>query len=248
MRAYVLIPTYNERENIETLIPQILQADERLHVLVVDDNSPDGTAQVVEGLQRQSPRVHLLKRAGRLGYGTAVREGIQHILQEGADWLIQMDADFSHDPKYLPALLSKIENNDLVIGSRYVPGGGTRNWGWARRTLSATANRVARTLLALPVADCTGGFRCYRRELVEKARLWEMDAEGYGFLSASLYRCHCLGARIAEVPIIFVDRRFGKSKLSKRVIWEAIRLILRLWWQRVRGKKNLSTNMERINE
>lgn len=233
MRAYVLIPTYNERENVGTLIPQVLEADERLHVLVIDDNSPDGTAQVVEEWQQESSRVHLLKRAGRLGYGTAVREGIQCALKEGADWIIQMDADFSHDPRALPDLLARMDDSDLVIGSRYVPGGGTQNWGWTRRFLSATANRVARTLLGLPVADCTGGFRCYRRELVERVRLWEIQAEGYGFLSAGLYRCHRMGARIAEVPIIFVDRRFGKSKLSKRVIYEAACLVLRLWWQRV---------------
>jgi dolichol-phosphate mannosyltransferase len=239
VRAYVIIPTYNERENIGALIPPILQADDGLHVLVIDDNSPDGTAQVVEELQRQSPRVHLLKRSGRLGSGTAVREGIQHALKEGADWLIQMDADFSHDPQYLPALLAKMDGNDLVIGSRYVPGGGTRNWDWLRRFMSATANRVARTLLGLPVADCTGGFRCYRRELVEQVRLWEIKAEGYGFLYVGLYRCHRVGAHIQEVPIIFVDRRYGKSKLSKKVMWEAACLVFRLWWRRIQGKEDM---------
>ncbi len=237
MRATVVIPTYNERDNIAQLLSAIRAVAPDLHVLVVDDNSPDGTGALVDQLSAHDERVRALRRPGRLGYGTAVADGMARALAEGAGLVLTMDADFSHDPKHLPELLLRAEECEVVVGSRYVPGGGTRNWGLLRRALSAGANLVARALLGLPVHDCTGGFRCYHRAVVERINPSTIAVEGYGFLTASLFRCHRAGYRLGEVPIIFEDRRFGQSKLSKRIIVEAVGVVFRLFLERLTGRR-----------
>ncbi len=242
MEIAVVVPTLNERENIEPLVQQILAADARLHVIVVDDGSSDGTAQWVQAFA-DSPapaasRVHLIDRGRKLGYASAIQDGMRLALENGAVWILQMDADFSHDPKYLPEILSKMarDNCDLVIGSRYVPGGGTRNWGIDRKIMSAGANNLARALLELPAHDCTAGFRCWKRELIEKSGVLDVQVQGYAFLFMTLYRCAQLGAKVGEVPIIFVDRQYGQSKMNRRIAVEGVRVLWKLWWQHLHRK------------
>lgn len=218
----VVVPTYNEAENITQLI-ELLLADPRCRVLVVDDASPDGTGALVAELARAEPRVGLLARPGKLGLGTAYIAGFQHALAEGAEYIFEMDADFSHDPRYLPELRAAAESGaDLVIGSRYVPGGGTTDWGLARRIISRGGNLYAGLILSLPVADATGGFRCYRRRVLERLDLTAVRSNGYAFQIEMAYRAHRAGFRIAEVPIIFPDRRVGRSKMSRRIVIEAL--------------------------
>lgn len=235
MELAVIIPTLNERDNIERLLGEVLQADPRLHAIIVDDGSRDGTPEIVRhliGTRNPEPgtRIHLIERGKKLGYASAVQDGMRFALQHGAQLILQMDADFSHDPKYLPALLHKqqTENLDLTIGSRYIPGGGTENWGWDRKVLSAGANALARRLLAIPARDCTGGYRVWKRELIERTGILNVKVEGYAFLFITLDRVARSGARIGEVPIIFVDRRFGHSKMSRRIVLEAMRVLFRL--------------------
>ena len=232
MQIAVVIPTLNEGENIGPLLDAILQIDARLHAIVVDDGSRDGTIEAVEA-KKGSDRVHLIARGKKLGYASAVQDGMRLALKEGADLVLQMDADWSHDPKYLPEILKRSETCDLVIGSRYVPGGGTQNWGADRKILSATANALARNLLRLPIRDATGGFRCWHRALIEKARVLEVDVQGYAFLFVTADRCRRTGAKFGEVPIIFVDRQYGKSKMSRAVILEAVRVLATLWLLRI---------------
>jgi len=237
MDMAVVIPTLNERENIGSLLDGILNADARLHAIIVDDGSADGTAELVTSIaqsyiERGADRVHLLERGRKLGYASAVQDGMRYALKHGAQTVLQMDADFSHDPKYLGSILAKSPDYDLVIGSRYVKGGGTRNWGIDRKILSGGANALVRLLLGLKVRDCTGGFRCWKRELIEKAGVLDFKVEGYAFLFITLDRCVRANARIGEVPIIFVDRQFGKSKMSRRIIMEAARVLFGLWRKR----------------
>jgi dolichol-phosphate mannosyltransferase len=224
----VVIPTYNEAENIGQLIPQIL-ALPRFRVLVVDDASPDGTGAIVAALAQVDPRVGLLARPGKLGLGSAYIAGFRRALAEGADYIFEMDADFSHDPRYLPALLAAAEaGNDLVIGSRYVPGGGTTDWGVIRRIISRGGNLYAGLILGLPVADSTGGFRCYRRQGLARIDLSAVRSNGYAFQVEMAYRVYRAGLRIREVPIIFPDRRVGQSKMSRRIVIEALVNVWRL--------------------
>jgi dolichol-phosphate mannosyltransferase len=224
----VIVPTYNEADNIGQLIPQIL-AHPRCRVLVVDDGSPDGTGAIVEEIARNEPRVGLLSRPGKLGLGTAYIAGFRRALAEGAQFIIEMDADFSHDPRYLPALIAAaVGDNDLVLGSRYVRGGGTTDWGLARKLISRGGNLYAGIILGLPVADSTGGFRCYRRSVLEAIDLDAVRSNGYAFQIEMVYRARAAGARIGEVPIIFPDRRVGKSKMSRRIVVEALINVWRL--------------------
>ena len=242
MELAVVVPTLNERDNIEALVAGILSADARLHAIIVDDGSADGTAQWVRDFcangSPDASRLHLIDRGKKLGYATAVQDGMRLAIKQGARWILQMDADFSHDPKYLPAILSLMERDgcDLVIGSRYVPGGGTQNWGLDRKILSAAANALARNLLELPARDCTAGFRCWKREVIENSGLLDIEVQGYAFLFMTLHRCRRLGIKVGEVPIIFVDRQYGKSKMSRRIVVEAVKVLARLWWQHVRKK------------
>ncbi len=237
----VVIPTLNESGNIGHLLDQILAADARLVAIVVDDGSRDGTGDIV--LQRAAvekaagrARVHLIERGKKMGYASAVQDGMRLAIKHGATLILQMDADFSHDPKYLPAMLAKSQSCDLVVGSRYISGGGTRNWGWERKVLSATANALARTLLKLPVRDCTGGFRCWKRELIERAGVLNVRIEGYAFLFITMDKVRNVGACVGEVPIVFVDREHGQSKMSRRVIMEAVRVLFQLWFKRLRQR------------
>jgi dolichol-phosphate mannosyltransferase len=224
----VVVPTYNEAENIGRIIPDIL-ADPRFRVLVVDDGSPDGTGAIVGELAASDSRVGLLSREGKQGLGTAYVAGFRRALAEGAEFIFEMDADFSHDPRYLPDLLAGAEAGaDLVIGSRYVPGGGTTDWGLVRRLISRGGNMYAGIILSLPVADATGGFRCYRRAVLEQLDLSLVRSNGYAFQIEMAYRARQAGFRIAEVPIIFPDRRVGKSKMSRRIVAEALVNVWRL--------------------
>ena len=238
MEAAVVVPTLNEAGNIARLIDAILKADPRLHVIVVDDGSKDGTDTLVEAAARETGeqgevRAHLIERGAKKGYASAVQDGMRLAMSHGAKLVLQMDADWSHDPKYLTAILAKSANCDLVIGSRYVRGGGTKNWGLDRKILSGGANRLARTALGLKTHDCTGGFRCWKRELIERSGVLDVRVQGYAFLFVTLDKCQHLGASIGEVPIIFADREHGQSKMSRKIVLEAVCVLAGLWWKRV---------------
>lgn len=219
--AYVTIATYNERENLPLVIEQIAAQAPGLNVVVIDDGSPDGTGELADELARERPWLHIIHRAGKGGYASAHITGLRWALERGADRLLTMDADLSHDPAVLPALLQALQTHDLALGSRYVPGGGTRNWGAFRRLLSRFGSLYARTILGLRQRDCTTGYRAYRADLVQRSGMLETTTQGYSFLVEVLYRCVRAGASVLEVPIIFVDRQYGKSKLSKAIMLEA---------------------------
>ncbi len=228
----VVVPTYNEAENIAPLLTRIV-ALPRFRVLVVDDNSPDGTADIVRELAAREPRIGLLRRSGKLGLGTAYIAGFRRALAEGAEYIFEMDADFSHDPAYLPALLTAAEQRyDLALGSRYIPGGATTDWGALRRFISQGGNTYARVILGLPVADATGGFRCYRRAALEAVNLDTIRSNGYSFQIEMVYRVLRAGKRVGEIPIVFPDRRVGQSKMSRRIVIEAL---IEVWRMRMRG-------------
>ena len=226
--SLVVIPTYNERDNIMELLRRVLE-DPRLSVLVVDDSSPDGTGELVAAAMQHDPRIHLLSRAGKQGLGTAYVAGFRYALERGAEYIFEMDADFSHDPCYLPELHRAAESRyDLVIGSRYVPGGGTTDWGVMRRLISQGGNLYARLILGVPVADLTGGFRCYRSRALRAIDLARVRSNGYSFQIEMAYRVHQAGLRIGEIPIIFPDRRVGASKMSKNIVVEALINVVKL--------------------
>jgi dolichol-phosphate mannosyltransferase len=221
VRFLVVLPTYNEAENVLPLSRAVLDQDERIDVLVVDDASPDGTGDLVERAGESEPRLGLLRRAGKLGLGTAYLAGFRHGLERGYGWVLTMDCDFSHHPRYLPDLLAASADFDLVIGSRYVPGGGVANWPLHRRFLSSFANLYTRLLLRLPTRDCTSGFRCYRREVLEQVDPFGVRSSGYSFLEEMVWRVHRAGFSIGETPILFEDRRAGSSKISRAEIGRA---------------------------
>jgi dolichol-phosphate mannosyltransferase len=226
----VVIPTYNERENINDIIDAILHYP-RFRVLVVDDNSPDGTGKLVAEMSHREPRIGLVSRPGKQGLGTAYIAGFRQALRDGARYIFEMDADFSHDPAYLPTLLEAAETRyDLVIGSRYVQGGGTTDWGIVRRFISRGGNIYAGIILGLPVADSTGGFRCYRRAVLETLNLDAVRSNGYSFQIEMVYRTLRAGFQVGESPIIFPDRRVGKSKMSRRIVFEAL---INVWRMRL---------------
>ncbi len=220
--ALVVIPTFNERANIAPLVEEILAKDESLHVLVVDDNSPDGTGEVAEDLCRQHDgRVHCVHRAGKLGLGTAHIAGFKFGVDGGYGLVLTMDGDRSHSPRYLPGVLSAARHFDMVIGSRYAPGGGVLNWPLHRRLLSMWANLFSRVLLRLPVADCTSGYRCYSREVLETVEPENVMGSGYSFLEQMVWKVHTAGFVVGEVPIIFEDRYAGTSKIDKSEVFRA---------------------------
>ena len=222
-RALVIVPTYNERDNIERLTSEVLAQDPRLEVLIVDDNSPDGTGQLADGLAAANPRIHVHHRAGKLGLGTAYLEGFRWGLGRGYDLLFEMDADFSHDPGHLPRFLAAAEEYDVVLGSRYLHGRVTViNWPITRLILSYGANVYARAVTGLPVADATGGYKCFRRKVLESIALDRVESEGYAFQIEMSFRAWKRGFRIGEIPIVFVDRTAGESKMSKRIVREAV--------------------------
>lgn len=221
VRALVILPTFNEAENVLDLSREILAADSGLEILVVDDNSPDGTGDLVEGARDQEPRIHLLRRPGKLGLGSAYLAGFRYGLDRDFERILTMDCDGSHHPRHLPAVLEAAQQSDMVIGSRYVPGGGVVNWPWYRRALSGFANLYTRLLLRVPTHDNTAGFRCYSREVLETVDPFQVRSSGYSFLYEMVYRVHRAGFRIAEVPIVFEERRGGVSKIDSSEIYRA---------------------------
>jgi dolichol-phosphate mannosyltransferase len=228
-RALVVVPTYNESENLPRLLPAILAQDPRLEVLVVDDASPDGTGKIADQIARSERRVHVLHRSGKLGLGTAYLAGFRWGLAEGYDVLLEMDADFSHDPLHLPSFLAAIESYDVVLGSRYLQGRVTVvNWPMGRLLLSYFANIYARWVTGLPVADATGGFKCFRSSVLTAIDLDSVESNGYAFQIEMSFRAWKKGFRIAEIPITFVDRDSGHSKMSKQIVREAVWKVWRL--------------------
>lgn len=222
-RALVVVPTYNERENIPRLVPMILGQDPRLEILIIDDGSPDGTGEVADRLAADEPRLHVIHREGKLGLGTAYIAGFRWGLERDYDILFEMDADFSHDPAHLPQFLDAIREFDVVLGSRYLHGRVTViNWPMSRLLLSWFANLYARTATGLPVTDATGGFKCFRRKVLEGINLERVGSEGYSFQIEMSLRAWRKGFAIGEIPIVFADRDIGESKMSKKIIWEAV--------------------------
>jgi dolichol-phosphate mannosyltransferase len=222
MKTLVLLPTYNERDNVPVVVPQIL-AHAGTSVMVIDDGSPDGTAEVASHLASAHPgRVHLVRRTGKRGLGLSYLDGMKAALGMNVDLVCQMDADLSHDPKYLPDLVAAAEAADIVIGSRYVQGVSVVNWPLRRLILSAFANAYVRTVTGISVRDCTAGFRCWRREALERLPLDSIVSDGYAFQVETLFLALERGCRVTEVPIIFVERRQGASKMSKRVMLESM--------------------------
>lgn len=237
IKALVVIPTYNERDNLARLVGRVLEQDARLEILVVDDGSPDGTGQVADELAERDPRVHALHRASKLGLGTAYLAGFRWALARDYAYIFEMDADFSHDPQHLPTFLRSVETADLVLGSRYQQGRVTVvNWPMPRLLLSYFANIYARTVTGLPLFDATGGFKCFRREVLESIDLADVRSNGYAFQIEMSFRTWRRGFRIAEIPIVFVDRTEGQSKMSKKIVREAVWMVWRLRWWAIRGK------------
>jgi dolichol-phosphate mannosyltransferase len=231
-RALVIVPTYNEKFNIARLIPSILAQDASLEILVVDDGSPDGTGAIVDAIAANNPRVHIINRESKLGLGTAYITGFRWALERKYDLVFEMDADFSHNPERLPEFLVSIKEADLVLGSRYQDGHvNVVNWPMSRLFLSYAANIYARAITGLPVFDSTGGFKCFRRNVLESIDLNSVKSNGYAFQIEMSYRAWKRGFRLVEIPIIFVDRTEGVSKMSKRIVREAVWMVWRLrWW------------------
>lgn len=228
MKTLIIIPTYNELDNLRPLLSEIFTYAPVTDILIVDDNSPDGTGARADQIAEEDIRVHVLHRAGKLGLGTAYIAGFKYATANGYDAAFEMDADFSHDPRYLPEFLKAIESADLVIGSRYIQGGDTPNWSFLRRFISGGGNIFARTVLGLPIHDCTAGYRCYRREVLERLDLDAIRAQGYAFQVELVYRVLQQGFKIVEIPIIFMDRRVGKSKMSRTIFFEGFLSVLRM--------------------
>lgn len=237
-KSLVIIPTYNESDNIQKIVPEILSQDEGFQVLVVDDNSPDGTAKLVKEMQTNDSRIHLIERAGKQGLGTAYVAGFKYALANGFDFIFEMDADFSHDPKALPLLLKKAEECDLVIGSRYISGVNVVNWPMRRLILSFTANLYTRFITGMPVRDATAGFKCYRRIVLESIDLDSIRSNGYSFQIETNFKAWKKGFRLCEVPIVFVDRRVGVSKMSKHIVYEAAWMVWKLKLKSLFTKSN----------
>jgi dolichol-phosphate mannosyltransferase len=235
-RALVIVPTYNERENVRRLIETVLAQDPRIDMLIVDDGSPDGTGAIVQDIQSTNDRVNLLSRPKKMGLGTAYIEGFRWALARDYEYILEMDADFSHDPAHLPHFLSAVENADLVLGSRYQQGRVTVvNWPISRLILSYCANIYARAVTGLPVWDATGGFKCFRRSVLEAIDLDQVRSNGYAFQIEMSFRAWKRNFRIAEIPIVFVDRTEGTSKMSNTIVREAVWMVWRLRWWALRG-------------
>lgn len=236
-RALILIPTYNEAENLGNLVPQVLQQDPRIEILIIDDNSPDGTGRLADDLARNLSRLHVLHRPAKQGLGKAYIAGFQWALERGYDFVFEMDADFSHDPEHLPQFLTAIESADLVLGSRYLNGKVTVvNWPMARLLLSYFANVYARWVTGLSIWDLTGGFKCFRRRVLEAIDLSAVRSNGYAFQIEMSVRAWRKGFRITEIPIVFVDRTEGQSKMNRAIVREAVWMVPRLRLQRWLGR------------
>jgi dolichol-phosphate mannosyltransferase len=231
-RALVVVPTYNEAVNLPLIVPQILAQDPRIDVLVVDDNSPDGTGHLADQMSAADMRVHVLHRPGKGGLGKAYLAGFRWALERDYEFIFEMDADFSHDPKFLGEFLKVIEDADLVIGSRYKTGVNVINWPISRLLLSLGANEYARKITGLPVMDSTGGFKCFRRRVLEAIDFERVRSNGYAFQIEMSFRAWKKGFRLVEIPIVFTDRVEGQSKMNKRIVREAIWMV---WWLRLKA-------------
>lgn len=231
MKTLVIIPTYNERENIERIVPQVLEKDPSIHVLIVDDGSPDGTGEIADRMAKGNDRISVIHRKNKGGLGTAYITGFKFALEKNYDLIFEMDCDFSHDPKYIPHFLEAIPEADLVLGSRYISGVNVINWPMSRLLLSYYANVYSRWITGLPVKDATGGFKCFRRQVLEAINLDKVKSNGYSFQIEMSFRAWKKGFRIKEIPIVFEDRKVGQSKMSKIIVREAIWMVwrLRLW-------------------
>ncbi len=234
-KVIVIIPTYNERKNIEKLIPDIIELYPNINILVVDDGSPDGTGDYVKLLSQHDDRIHVLKREGKMGLGTAYAEGFKYALKNGYDLIIQMDADYSHDPKVIADFLEAIKENDLVIGSRYITGVNVINWPMRRLLLSYLANIYTSVITGMPIKDSTGGFKCFRKEVLASIDLDKIRSNGYAFQIEMNFKTFKKNFRIKEVPIIFVDRVEGTSKMSKKIVREAIFMVWKLRYRSMLG-------------
>ena len=231
-RALIIFPTYNERDNIEKIVHAVLPLDPRIHVLIVDDNSPDGTGEIADRLAQVESKVEVLHRDKKDGLGRAYIAGFQWAIEREFDFIFEMDADFSHGPEYIKDFLKTIQDHDLVIGSRYISGVNVINWPMSRLLLSYYANVYTRIVTGMPVRDATGGFKCFRREVLQALNLDEINSSGYSFQIEMNMRVWKKGFRIKEIPIIFVDRIAGASKMSKKIMREAIWMV---WWLRVKS-------------
>lgn len=235
-RLLVATATYNERDNLAELVSAVHAQVPAADVLVIDDNSPDGTGRLADELAGRDRRVRVLHRPGKLGLGTATLAAMRYAIEHGYELFLNLDADFSHPPRYLPAILAGMADHDVMIGSRYVPGGGSQDWPWARRFISRTVNLFVRLALRMPVRDASGAFRCYRVDLLKRAALDRVRSRGYSFQQEMLFRCHQAGARIGETPIIFENRKAGASKVNWK---ESVRSISMLGWLGVRATLGL---------
>ena len=239
-KTLIIIPTYNESENVEKLLELIYSVKNDLNILIVDDNSPDKTYEIIERLmvEKYKGKLFIHKRSGKLGLGTAYIAGFKWALERDYNYIFEMDADFSHNPKYIPEFLKEIETHDLVIGSRYVAGGGVVNWGLIRKFISRGGSLYSRIILGAPIKDFTGGFKCFKRETLENLNLDKIVSNGYSFQVELNYKVWLKGMKIKETPIIFEDRTLGQSKMSKKIFLEAI---LKVLWMRA-NKKFLKEN------
>jgi dolichol-phosphate mannosyltransferase len=228
LKSLIVIPTYNERDNIERLVEALFGLGHELEVLIVDDNSPDGTGAIADRLAERDGRIHVLHRPGKLGLGSAYIRGFKFALERGYDLIFEMDADFSHDPSYIPHFLEKVQEYDVVLGSRYVQGVNVINWPMSRLLLSYFANVYIRIITGLPIKDATGGFKCFRCSALKAIDLDKVKSDGYSFQIEMTFKCWKKGFRIFEMPIIFYDRQRGLSKMSKRIVREAVWMVWRL--------------------
>ena len=247
MKTLIIIPTYNEIDNLTPLLKEIFSYAPETDILIVDDNSPDGTGDLADEIHQQNAQVQVLHRPGKLGLGTAYIEGFKHAIEHAYDVAFEMDAHFSHDPRYLPDFLKAIENADLVIGSRYIPGGDTPNWTMLRRLISGGGNIFARFMLGIPVHDCTAGYRCYRRKVLESIDLDTIQSQGYAFQIELVYRVMQHGFKIVETPIVFKDRRVGKSKMSRKIVIEGFTYVFKARFSK-RSKKSNPISLESMAE
>ncbi len=228
MKVLIIVPTYNEKENIARLIKAVLRQDDSLEMLIIDDNSPDGTGAIVEQIMADEPRIHIIKRAGKLGLGSAYVAGFKYALKNGYEYIMEMDADFSHNPDDIPKLLEAAQNSDLVIGSRYCDGINIINWPIERLLISYFASKYVRIITGMPVKDPTGGFKCFNRKVLEKIDLDNIRSEGYSFQIEMNYKAWMKGFKLKEVSIVFTERMDGHSKMSRKIVYEAAWMVWKL--------------------
>lgn len=234
-KPLVVLPTYNEKENISNIIPDILEVDSRLHILIVDDNSPDGTGEIAERMASENPRIHVLHGEKKSGLGTAYLRGFTWALERDYTCMFEMDADYSHKPAYIADFLDAVRDADLIIGSRYITGVNVINWPMLRLLLSYYANVYTRWVTGMPIKDATGGFKCFRREVLQAIDFNQIKSDGYSFQIEMSFNAWCKGYRIKEIPIIFYEREVGVSKMSKKIVREAVWMVWRLRLKKILG-------------